>query len=88
MLGISDSSFVVMLPPISFDVTSMIGDSPETVTVSSSAAELELDVDVELIADRERDVAAQEFLEALELRGHLIAAGRQRRHEPRTVSRC
>ena len=49
------------------------------------AAELELNVDVHLVADRDRDVAPQEFLEALDLRRDLIAAGRQRGDEPHAV---
>jgi hypothetical protein len=36
MLGISESSLVVMLPPISFDDTSMSGACEVTVTVSST----------------------------------------------------
>ena len=36
MLGSCVRSWVLRLPPICFDVTSMIGDSPVTVIVSSS----------------------------------------------------
>ena len=86
MLGISDSSFVVMLPPISFDVTSISGDSPDDGDRLLDAAELELNVDVHLVADRDGDVAAHELLEALDLRRHLVAARRQRRHEPDAVT--
>jgi hypothetical protein len=48
-------------------------------------ADFERDVDRQLVANGERDVAAEKFLEALQLRRDLIFTRRQRRREPRSV---
>ena len=84
-LGSWTSVSLVMLPPISFEVTSTSGDSVVTLTVSSSAPTSSVTSIVDGLADFEQEVAAVELLEALELGGDLVGARHEAAGDERAV---
>ena len=91
-LGSCVSVSLVMLPPISFDVTSTSGDSAETLTVSSTQPTSICSSMLGGLADFEQQIPAFEFLEALQLAGDLVGAGHDAAGDegaiaPLTVSR-